>query len=97
MAAERGATQIPPLQLPSEGLLLNERWRVIDEPQQWVLQVRKGGKRQRASGYAARAYCVSRTGLLLRIREYCGDVDPATWSLLESLPELHPDLRPEAP
>ena len=59
--------------------------------------MRKGEKRQRASGYAVRAYCVSRTGLLLRIREYCGEVAPATWSLLESLPELHPDLRLEAP
>ena len=72
---------------------LNSNWRVTNDRLQWRLEVRKGNQRWKASGYQCRAFCVSRTGLLRCIREYCGEVYPPSVKLLEQLPDFHPDRR----
>jgi hypothetical protein len=69
--------------------VLNANWRVVDDPLQWILQVRKGRKRKKATGYRNRSFCVSRTALLRCIREYCGPVDPDGLALIAALPKLH--------
>jgi hypothetical protein len=68
---------------------LNAKWRVVDDPIQWILQVRKGRKGKRTTGYRGRSYCLSRTALLRCIREYCGPVEPNALALIEALPERH--------
>lgn len=70
---------------------LNDRWRVIDDPLQWILQVRKGRKAKKASGWRGRSYCTQRTVLLRCIREYCGDVDRGAIAIVEALPKRHID------
>jgi hypothetical protein len=72
---------------------LNSNWRVTNDRLQWRLEVRKGNQRWKASGYQCRAFCVSRTGLLLCIREYCGEVYPPSVKLLEQLPDFYPHRR----
>ena len=62
--------------MPNVLVVLNERWRVVDDPIQWILQVRKGRETARASGWRSRNFCVSRTGLRRSIGELCGEVDP---------------------
>ena len=74
-------------------LALNSNWRVTNDRLQWRLEVRKGNQRWKASGYRCRAFCVSRTGLLRCIREYCGEVYLPSVKLLEQLPDFHPDRR----
>ena len=78
---------------PNVIAVLNNSWRVVDDPLQWILEVRKGHKRQRASGYSGRSYCCSRTALLRCIREHCGAVDPEALVILRHLPDRHPDMR----
>jgi len=73
--------------------VLNNSWRVVDDPLQWILEVRKGHKRQRASGYSGRSYCCSRTALLRCIRENCGAVDQKAMVILNRLPNRHSDTR----
>ena len=68
---------------------LNSNWRVINDRLQWKLEVRKGNRRWKASGYQSRAFCVSRSGLFRCIREYCGEVDPLSVKLLQLLPDFH--------
>ena len=69
--------------------MLNERWRVVDDSMQWILQVRKGRATARASGWRSRSFCVSRTGLLRSIGELCGEVDPVAVAFVETWPERH--------
>ena len=70
---------------------LNDRWRVIDETLQWILQVRRGRPSAKASGWRGEHYCRQRTSLLRCIREYCGDVDTAAIAIIEALRDWHPD------
>jgi len=70
---------------------LNKHWRIIDDPLQWILQVRKGQPSARSSGWRGEHFCRQRTPLLRCIRENCGEVDPATVAIIESLPDWHPD------
>ena len=70
-------------------VVLNERWRVVDDPMQWILQVRKGRETARASGWRSRSFCVSRTGLCRSICELCGEVDPVAVAFVETWPEQH--------
>lgn len=70
---------------------LNSRWRVrLDDPLQFVLEVRKGNARNRASGYLGSAYCVSRTALLRNIHKRAGHVSMAALAQVAALPDLHP-------
>ena len=80
---------------------LNDRFRVAveggSEPQQWYLQRRKIIKGQEA--WEAISFCMSRSGLLLAIREKCTPaakfhqrheypgLDPAAIAVIKALPE----------
>lgn len=78
----------------SEGRLVtefNDRWRVIDAPLQWILQVRKGRRSQKASGWRSRSFCSQRTSLLCCIRELCGLIDNDALAIIETLPDRHVD------
>jgi len=70
---------------------VNERWRVIDDQLQWMLQWQKGKPRKKSSGWVNRSFCRTREGLLRCIREYCGEVDGQVVATLEALPDLHAD------
>jgi hypothetical protein len=78
---------------PSNGLIaeLNERWRVVDDPLQWILQRRKGSPRKKNSGWQGRSFCRTREALLRCVREYCGEVDPAALNKIKALPDWHLD------
>src|SRR5262245_62084112 len=67
-----------PLAHPLNRLLaqLNEQWRVVDDPLQWILQRRKGNPRKKNSGWKDRSFCTTRHGRLRWVHEYCGEVDP---------------------
>ena len=66
---------------------LNDRWRIVDNPHQWILQVREGRQTSKASGWRGRSYCAQRTALRRCIQEYCGEVDPLAVAIIEGLPE----------
>ena len=75
-------------------LQLNDRWRIAhDGKAQWILQVRKGNPRAKASGYASKKFYLRRTPLIAAIDEYCGDVaGHKTW-ILASWPERYSMFR----
>ena len=61
---------------------LNESWRVVDDPLQWILQRRKGNPRPKNSGWRDRSFCRTRDALLRCVREYCGEIDVNSLSKL---------------
>lgn len=67
-------------------ILLNDRWQIVDDPLQWILQRRK----EPGKAWAPVAYCRTRAGLQLRIR---GDLDPpdrdAALAMVVGFPEFH--------
>jgi hypothetical protein len=75
---------------------LNDRWRVIDDSKQWILQYRRN-YRGRSDGsedprsWEGKRFCRTRNALLRDIRENCGEVDPAAVAILVALPDWHPD------
>jgi len=70
---------------------VNDKWRVMDDSQQWILQVRKGQATSKSTGWRDRAYCAQRTALIRCIGEYCGEVDSASVAIIKALPDWHPD------
>ena len=70
---------------------LNEQWRVVDGPLQWVLQRGNGKVRNKSSGSQGRSFCRTRVGLLRCISEYCGEVDANSVAKLKTLPDYHLD------
>ncbi len=72
-------------------ITLNDHWRVVDDPLQWILEVRKGQAGKKSTGYRARSFCASRTGLTQCIRDNCGDLYPGTLARIDLLPDLHQD------
>ena len=77
-------------------LVLNERWRVVDDPLQWIVQYRQNNRR-RGDGsvdprsWQGKRFCRTRTALLRDIRENCGEVDPAALANIEAMPDWHSD------
>ena len=71
-------------------IVLNDQWRVRDDGVQWILEVRKGRKRARASGYVGRLFHVSRTALSASVGKLCGNVSRLGLSEILALPERHP-------
>jgi hypothetical protein len=71
---------------------LNNNWRVVDHPLQWILQRRKGKPRKKNSGWRDRSFCTTREVLLRSIREYCGKVDQNALVDLQALPDHHADV-----
>ena len=78
---------------PSNGLIaeLNELWRVVDDPLQWILQRKKGNPRKKNSGWTGRSFCRTREALLRCVREHCGEVDPPALEKLTELADWHLD------
>ena len=70
---------------------LNDRWRVVDDPIQWILERRKRNPGKRSTGYEGERFHRKRRFLMQSIRELCGPVDPAALAEIETWPELHPD------
>lgn len=84
---------------------LNEAWRVVDDPLQWIIQRKKGNPRNKSSGWRNRAFCRTREALLRGIREYCclpdqGElrciaeyrgVDEVAFQQVLALPQWHHD------
>ena len=65
---------------------LNDRWRVVEDPLQWIIQVRKGQNGNRTTGWQSRHFFVFQTALRRAIDEYCGDVDPAAMTIIDGRP-----------
>ena len=92
---EQARTSIPyqgpasPAAHPPDRLLiqLTTEWRVVDDNFQYILQLRKGNARSKASGWVARAFCRKREALLRCIRENGGPVDNGALKRVEALPE----------
>ncbi|MDA0652760.1 MAG: hypothetical protein O3C49_05720 [Proteobacteria bacterium] len=75
---------------------LNDRWRVITAPLQYILQYRENtvpgsAKSPRHSGWKGLRFCRTRTALLRDIKESCGQVDRAALEIIERLPAWHDD------
>lgn len=74
---------------------LNDRWRVVDDPLQWMLQYRGGKTSDRGGSPNIRAwqgkrFCRTRDALIRDIREIViGDVDQAALRVIASLPDRH--------
>ena len=86
-------TSPSPLAHPSDPLLiqLNPQWRVIDDDLQYILQIRKGNSRSKATGWRSRSFCRTREALLRCVREYCGPVTANALRQVRALPEWHLD------
>jgi len=75
---------------------LNDHWRIVDHPLQWIVQYRRR-YRGRSDGsedprsWEGTSFCRTRPALLRCIREDCGEVDPAAVAVIEALPDWHPD------
>ncbi len=76
------------MQRTTELVKLNDKWRIVDDPLQWILQ-RRGEKNGKFGPWQARSFCTTRKALLRCIREYCGAVDPAAVAYIETWPERH--------
>ena len=73
---------------------LNERWRVVDDPLQFILQyrdreIRHSGEKEIRRAWQGKQYCRTRAALIRCIHEYCGQVDPAALAYIETWPERH--------
>lgn len=75
-------------------LVLNDRWRVVNDPIQWILQYRRrnmvlsaGSENPRA--WEGKHYCRTRDALLRCIREYAGEVDPMAVAIIGTWPGWH--------
>ena len=69
---------------------INSRSRVIEDPLQWILQVRRGRETSKGTGWRDRAYCAQRTALIRCVGEYCGEVSPDALAVIKTLPPRHP-------
>jgi hypothetical protein len=71
---------------------LNDRWRVVHDLLQWILEVRQGRKTGKATGWRGMRFCQWRRTLIRDIGELCGDVDATAMVIIEALPERHPSI-----
>ena len=55
---------------------LNDRWRVIDDGLQWVLQKRTGRPTPKSTGWRGRSYLRTRASLLDSVKRWCGELSP---------------------
>ena len=75
-------------------LVLNDRWRVVDDPLQWILQYRAGNvshsdERKNRKAWQGRRFCRTRAALKRDIGECCGGVDPVALAIIDTWPEWH--------
>jgi hypothetical protein len=71
--------------------VLNDRFRVVDDGIQWMLEQRKGRPTQKSTGWRACGPYVRTRDLLLKCIEG-SEIVPAVLSILLALPEKHPSL-----
>jgi hypothetical protein len=86
----KASGQTKPLADPSRGVVavLSDRWRVIDDGVQWILQKAHGRPTAKSTGWRGRSYCTSRKSLLDSVERWrCG---PGGLRVLEALPDDHP-------
>ena len=74
---------------------LNERWRITDDPLQWILSYREGKIPDSDKSWRGHRYCRTKAALLRDIRENAGAVDPAAIAVIETWPDWHPDRKKE--
>jgi hypothetical protein len=75
-------------------ILLNDHWRVVDNPLQWILQYRAGNishsdESENRRAWAGKHYCRTRAALKMRIQECCSEVDPIASAVVASWPVWH--------
>ena len=75
---------------PAFPIVLNERWRIVDDPLQWIVQRRKGTAREKNQGWQSERFHLSRDHMLEWIKEHVTDLDSKAKAALISLPERHP-------
>jgi len=68
---------------------LNDRWRVIEDECQWILQYRRGRPGAKSSGWHSRKFIRRRDCLIACVYRNCGAVDSTAVALLGTLPEIH--------
>lgn len=78
-------------------IVLNDRWRVTDDPLQWILRTPQGKTRSGAPKYRGQRFHRSRRSLIQSIAELCGPVDPNALAQVEALPEKHPSCSASQP
>ena len=70
---------------------LNDRWRVVDSPIQWILEYRAGkishsDESKNRKTWKGKRFCRTRDALIRDIGELCGNVDPAALEVITALP-----------
>ncbi len=77
-------------------IVLNDRWRVVDDPVQWLVEqrARREGRRRPdgtiRGAWRGRSFPTTRHVLKREIRRLCGEVDADAMKLINRLPEKHP-------
>ncbi len=73
---------------------LNDRWCVVDDPLQWILQYREG-KTPHSDGsenpraWVGKRFCRTRGALKRDIGENSGEVDPVALAIIDTWPNWH--------
>lgn len=75
---------------------LNDRWRVIDDPLQGIVQYRRDKHGSRDEGgkdiaWEGKRFFRTHTALIRDIGELCGSVDPRALAVIEATPDRHVD------
>ena len=75
-------------------VVLNDRWRVVDDPLQRVLQyrdreIRHSVENENPKAWAGKHYCRTSTALKRCIGEHCGEVDPQALAFIDTWPDWH--------
>jgi len=70
-------------------LAQGERWRLIDEGNQWVLEVRKGRQTRKSAGWRAMRFHVEKAALCRSIRELCGPDHKRLELAVRDLPDYY--------
>ena len=98
-----GYPRVPDRSLPGQGpilepftIQLNNRWRVINDPLQFILQRKHTRNNKAGFSWDGRRFCRTRLFLLRSIRELAEDVDSSALALIEALPDWHQDFDPDS-
>lgn len=73
---------------------LNDRWRVVDEQLQWVLQYRAGtishsDEVKNSKAWSSKHFCRTADTLKRRILKCCGEVDQTALAVVDTLQAQH--------
>lgn len=73
---------------------LNDRWRIIDEDGQWIVQQRRGQPSKKSTGWRNRKFNKTRDGLELSLRQLkITDISEEVRTEIAALPEHYNDLK----